>query len=153
MTIDDVIVRLEGIPGVEHGKGVTAAEVEGAEQALGIRFPRSYQTYLIRLGWLNTPGDWFYGLGTGVPPYAELVTVTMSERTEAQPRIPSQLLPLRNDGGGNHYCLDLRRATKDEAPVVFWDHAAGEDQTPEDWSPSFTAWLKDHVTNLETDAE
>ena len=49
-----------------------------------------------------------------------------------------------NDGGGNHHCLDLSRATTEDAPVVFWDHEHedGPQQVPSDWAPSFSAWLE-----------
>jgi cell wall assembly regulator SMI1 len=151
MTIDDVIARLDKVAGVEHGSGIGPDEIGRAEEALALRFPRSYRTYLSKVGWLHLPGDWFYGLGTGVPAYAELVGMTMSERHEVEPALPAHLLPLRNDGGGNHYCLDLARATADDGPVVFWDHAAGENQTPEDWSPTFTAWLDEQISMAEGD--
>lgn len=142
MTVTEILKELIALPDVEHGAGVTDADIAAAERALAVQMPATFKEYLRRVGWLTT-GDYYYGLGEGVPPFADLVTATLSERTEAQPPIPPHLLPLLNDGGGNHFCLDLSRSSGDDAPVVFWDHAdpRGAEQRPEDWAPSYTAWL------------
>jgi hypothetical protein len=61
------------------------------------------------------------------------------------PRLLQALVPIRNDGGGNHYCPDTRHLQDDECPVVFWDHEEGATQTPEQVAVNFTAWLTDEL--------
>ena len=64
--------------------------------------------------------------------------------------MPEYLVPVMNDGAGNHYCLDdTSRLDGGECPVVFWDHEHqdGPDQVPEQVSASFDRWLVDHIVN------
>ena len=104
-------------------------------------FPRSYGTFLELFGWASIGGLDLYGLGEDVPAHLNLVEVTLSERTEMRPRMPHHLVPLANDGGGNHYCLDAAACGERESPVVFWDHALGEGQDQALVGRSLEAWL------------
>ena len=130
----------------EFGRGATPQQIELAEQQLGVEFPRSYKVFLELLGWASLEGLELYGLGEDVPAYLDLVKVTLSERTEMRPRLPSRLLPLMNDGAGNHYCLDVGLHEQGECPpVVFWDHNLGESQDPEYVAPNLEAWLLEEL--------
>jgi hypothetical protein len=60
--------------------------------------------------------------------------------------LAQHLIPVMNDGSGNLYCLDTSVA--DEPPIVFWDHEAGSDQTPEIESGSFASWLASRLDDL-----
>lgn len=126
----------------EIRKGVAASDlaIDDAESALGVTFPRQLKTYLKILGHLEIGHRQLYGLGSGIPDYLSIVKETLAERKEFRPYIPLHLLPLENDGGGNHYCLDLSSA-HDDPPVVFWTHEDDEQQTPEAVSNAFTSWL------------
>lgn len=107
---------------------------------LMLRITGSYRRFLHRFGWGGVGSFDLYGLGRGAPPYLHLVTVTQSERTEMRPRLPHNLLPLMNDGGGNLYCLDLSRIDT-EPPVVYWDHEQPETQKPELVAADFATWM------------
>lgn len=90
-------------------------------------------------------GHWdVFGLGFDVPPYLDLVRVTQSERAEAVPALPEHLVPLMNDGAGNHHALDTSSPSNDP-PVVFWDHEFGENQVPDHEADGFVAWLAERL--------
>jgi cell wall assembly regulator SMI1 len=128
---------------IEVGRGASPIEIQDAQQALGAEFPRSYRQFLRIYSWAKLKHDYVFGLGGDVPKHFNVVEVTKSEREEVFPILPRHLIPIMNDGAGNHYCLDTRQRVDDETPVVFWDHEAveGDSQTPDLVSPSFEAWI------------
>jgi hypothetical protein len=147
MSISEMIRQITSLTDKESGIGATDQEIADAEQALGVRFPRSYKALLSRFGWVRIYCDPLFGIGRSAPPEYGLVEATMSERYEAHPHIPPHLIPIMNDGAGNHYCLNTASYFGDECPVVFWDHEHqdGPDQSPEQVSPSFDRWLIDRI--------
>src|SRR5918997_7111773 len=144
----DLIRRLRSLRDADFGQGATPQEVELAEGRLGVVFPRSYKAFLEQFGWASLEGLELYGLGEDVPAYLDLVKVTLSERTQMRPRLPSRLIPLMNDGAGNHYCLDVASGEQGECPVVFWDHNLGESQDPEYVAPNLEVWLSEELNSL-----
>lgn len=147
MGFDEILGELRGDESVGSGSGATADQIAAAERVLGIAFPRVYQQFLSELGWAKVYYDEIFGLGDTVPQHLDLVRVTQSERNEFRPYLPVHLIPLVNDGLGNHYCLDTSRVSGSDCPVVFWDHEheLAEDQVPEDESPTFAEWLEDRL--------
>ncbi|MDQ3703999.1 MAG: SMI1/KNR4 family protein [Chloroflexota bacterium] len=141
----ELIRRLHSPGQVEFGRGATPQEIQLAEQQLSVVFPRSYKEFLEQFGWASLEGLELYGLGEDVPAYLDLVKVTLSERMEMRPRLPRPLLPLMNDGAGNHYCLDVGSGEQGECPVVFWDHNQGESQDPEYVARNLEAWLSEEL--------
>lgn len=118
-----LIRRLRSFRGADFGRGATSQEIELAKQQLGVKeFPRSYKAFLEQFGWASIDGLGLHGLEEDVPAYLDLVNVTLSERTKMGPRLPSHLVPMMNDGFGNHYCLDVGLGEQGEYPVVFWDY-------------------------------
>ena len=144
----ELIRRLRSFREAEFGQGATSQQIELAKQQLGVAFPRSYKAFLEHFGWASIDGLELYGLGEDVPAYLDLVKMTLSERTEMGPRLPSHLLPLMNDGFGNHYCLDVRLREQGECPVVFWDHNSGEAQEPEYVARNLEGWLSEELNSL-----
>jgi cell wall assembly regulator SMI1 len=144
----ELIRRLHSFRQVEFGRGATPQEIVLAEQQLEVEFPRSYMAFLEQFGWASLEGLELYGLGEDVPAYLDLVKVTVSERTEMRPRLPNHLVPLMNDGAGNHYCLEFESREQGECPVVFWDHNLGESQDPEFVAPNLEAWLSEELDML-----
>jgi cell wall assembly regulator SMI1 len=130
------------------GEGATDEEVAIAEAALGATFSGSYKAFLLSYGWARFAHEKLYGLGADVPGYLELVKNTIVERNAMRPSLPPHLIPIMNDGGGNHYCLDSTQLHDGESPIVFWDHDLGEEQAPEFVSPSFEAWLIELLSGL-----
>lgn len=121
--------ELRNSPSAVFGKGATIAEIEAAQQRLGVLFPASLTTFLLKLGWGGVGDSEVFGLGADVPDFLNLVKAAEQERPAPH------LVPLANDGWGNLYCLD---SNSPEGAVVFWNH---EDQALEPVAPSFLQWL------------
>lgn len=146
MTFEEVTQQLRSLATAHVGNGATSDEIAEAERALRVVLPRSYKLFLREFGW-GGAGHWeLYGLGPDVPPYLQLVEMTVSERTEMMPPLLLHLIPIMNDGGGNLFCLDTSRYGPDqECPVVLRDHETG---TAEDLSRSFLSWLDDCIRGI-----
>lgn len=130
------------------GVGATCQIIAAAESLLGVQLPKSYRSYLQRVGWGRFSHQELYGLGTDTPPYLELVKNALTERLKMTPPMPSHLVPVMNDGAGNHYCLDTSQLVDGECPVVFWDHEQEESQAPEVVAKSFDLWFVELLTDL-----
>jgi hypothetical protein len=143
MIFDELAELLERNPSKSLGQGVGELEINTASAQLGVNLAGGYRLFLRRFGWGGVGSIELFGLGADVPPYLSLIAMTRSEREEMSPSLPVHLLPLMNDGGGNLYCLDSRRAG--EPPVVFWDHTLGARQEPTQVAPNFIEWLAERV--------
>jgi hypothetical protein len=106
---------------------------------------------LEQFGWGGVLSDELFGLGADVPHHLDLVRMTESERTMYEPNIPHHLLPIMNNGAGDHACLDTR-ASPDEPPVVMWWHEDGPDQIPQPTAPDFCSWLAAQIAMRAGDA-
>jgi cell wall assembly regulator SMI1 len=148
MSIEEVRELIKAFGDKECGHGVTSQEIADTENELGGFFPQSYKRFLRQFGWARFRHEELYGLGSGVPAYLELVRNTVAERFEMQPSLRPSLIPIMNDGAGNHFCLDTSRTSDCECPVVFWDHEQGADQEPETVSETFDGWLIDLLHRL-----
>lgn len=126
------------------GHGASEIEIVGAERRLCLNIQGSYRRFLSKFGWGGIKHIELYGLGTDVPPFLDLVRVTLSERNEMMPRLKHMLLPIMNDGGGNLYCLDMESRGPN---VVFWDHELGTNQTADVIAENFETWLWKLVHN------
>ncbi len=143
MTFDELARRLESSSSKTLGRGASEHEIHAASARLGVNLAGGYRRFLQRFGWGGVGALELFGLGSDVPPYLDLVAMAESERTEMRPALPAHLIPFMNDGGGNLYCLDLRRTG--EPPVVFWDHTASEGQEPQSVAPDFISWLAERL--------
>ncbi len=140
--IGDLLSHIRGLRGAAYGVGASSEEVRQAEMALGVNFPWSFSRYLEAVGWLSLGPHEVFGLGCDVPRHLRLVEIASSERREFHPPIPESLVPFYNDGGGNHYCIDLSASREGESPVVFWDHELPPGQVPNRVADSFGDWLE-----------
>jgi cell wall assembly regulator SMI1 len=147
MTFDQLRERLQS-HGAHALDGASEEDIQQAEAKLGVVFAGSYRQFLKEFGWADVGHLELYGLGREVPPYLDLVKVTLSERSEMEPPLPTRLVPVMNDGGGNLYCLDLRNEQIAEPPVVFWDHTRGRNQEPDQVAASFTKWMLKELESL-----
>lgn len=144
----DPFGRLLALAEKQVGVGASISLIRETAEQLGVRLPNSYTRFLQEFGWCAVESIEINGVGEDVPKHLDLRQVTASERSEAHPILPSQLLPLMNDGFGNHYCLDTNEFTGSECPVVFWDHEAGTSQVPEKIAKSFEVWLSELLDRL-----
>lgn len=142
---------LDEYTNIEHGRGITAREVDLVERELGVTLPEEYRSYLMDCGWIGVDCDTLYGCGADAPDCYGLVSIVERERYDAEPRIPAHFIPIMNDGAGNNYCLDTRRIQGATCPVVFWDHESewGSDQNPDDVAPTFVDWLARAIADRE----
>lgn len=105
MTYEQLRERLMSDPNVEHGAGATAEVVDHAQEVLGVPFSESYRRFLMDFGWAEIGHFEVYGLGADVPEYLDVVKQTLWERIEAGYHLPRHLVPIMNNGGGDHYLL------------------------------------------------
>ena len=148
MNIDNLEIRLRTHPNQSFGSGTDEAEIRYAEKTLGVRLPNSYKSFLRKFGWGGVEHFEIFGLGPGVPEYLNVVKITVSEREDMRPAIPSQLVPIMNDGFGNHYCLETSRVSGNECNVVIWNHELPNNQAPEFVAKSFADWLNGLLDDL-----
>jgi hypothetical protein len=144
MTFDDVAQALLSFRHQALGKGATDDEIDAVSLTLGVPIRGGYRMFLRRFGYGGVADFELFGVGHGVPTCLDLVKLTQEERTLYEPNIPHHLLPLRNNGGGDHACLDTR-ASPEEPPVVWWWHEDGPDQVPQFEAPDFVSWLSSMV--------
>jgi cell wall assembly regulator SMI1 len=146
MTTWDEITELLARRRVAHGHGAKDDEIANAESALGVRFPDELREYLHRIGWIDH-GMGYYGVGNDVPGKAlDLVENTRCEREDAEPSMQHHLVPILNNGGGDHWCVDTR-----SGEVVRWNHELDEDQTPEFVDASLAAWMLERLRDALAD--
>lgn len=143
MTFDALAEQLERNPDSSRGQGVADEQIDAASTELSVTLTGGYRLFLRRFGWVVLGSTEIFGLGGDVPSYLSLTAMTRSERQEAHPALPTHLVPLMNDGGGNLYCLDVR--VPGEPPVVFWDHEAGTEQEPVSVAEDFVIWLSSRL--------
>ena len=130
MSISEMYSRIDAFRDKECGGGATDVEIFKAENSLMTPFSESYRSFLRKIGWGRFSHEELYGLGSDIPPYLELVKNTLVERDTMGPLMPLHLIPVMNDGAGNHFCLDTSLFADDECPVVFWDHEQGVNPGP-----------------------
>jgi cell wall assembly regulator SMI1 len=133
--------RIEAFTDKECGSGASPEQVRQAEVSLGVSLPSSYRHFLERFGWGRFSCEQLYGLGTDVPIHLDLVRNTRAERETMVPALPTCLIPVMNDGAGNHFCLDTSQTAEGECPLVFWDHELGPAQVAQAVANSFAVWL------------
>jgi cell wall assembly regulator SMI1 len=132
----------------EFGMGASVDDILATESRLQVKFSDSFRRFLRRFGWAVLQHLEIFGLGPDVPRHLNLVDAAIRERAVMQPPIPHFLIPVMNDGAGNHYCLDTRETVKDENPIVFWCHEEGAGQIPQKVANSFAEWLISQIKEL-----
>lgn len=142
-TIDSVLKKLRKHPSAETHRGATDDELRYFAKISGRKLPASYTTFLKEVGFADLGSDTIYGLGPDATKATSVLENMVTESTMANPPMLSYLIPLMNDGAGNHYCLDTRRIKAGDCPVVLWVHddPLQELQKPERVASSFCKWL------------
>jgi hypothetical protein len=142
----EVSRRFGELAGLEDCEAIpepaTAEEVSAAERALGCRFPDSYRWFQLEFGdFARGPLDIYSVRGDGLP----IVSINLDARRDGYPRLPAHLIAFSDSGSGDLCCFDTSAMADGECPVVWWDHAGDEAQSPERAASSFLDWLAAEV--------
>lgn len=130
--------HLWAIDDLEYSGPAPAAAVDTAERALG-PLPEDYILFLREFGSVSVHHWEIYGVGPEVPPYLDVVVMTMEER--ATGGLPNDLIAIMNDGAGNLTCMtSAERSTRG---IVLWWHSPAGREDP--LAGSFTDWLLELV--------
>ncbi len=125
MNFDDMSDRLRRAPNFEQGVEASEGEIVGAESILG-KFPQQYRQFLSEFGWVHFRHYDINGLGADEsdPEYSVVIT-TLSERESLG--LPSDLIAISNDGGGNLSCFQVApdNQVPDEAVYILY-HENGD---------------------------
>lgn len=148
MNIEQIKERLSSFDDRDLGNGASEDLINEAEQAIHARLPNSYKDFLRCYGWGGVQSIELFGLGDDVPIHLDLINIIRSERLSFSPLLPSNYIPIYNDGFGNLYCLDISAMDNGECPVVFWDHELASSQSPEVVADNFFIWLNDLLDEL-----
>ncbi len=112
---------------------LTAAQIEEFEKSIGLEFPMPYKEHLLKYnGGQCVPNvfvfeeasvetsssvDWFLALYDGD---SDSLRETVETYKLEEKRMPSHMLPIAHDPGGNLICISC--GTKDYGFVYFWNH-------------------------------
>lgn len=112
-------------------ESIDAAQIAGAEQLLGVRFPAEYREVAKNFGGsygdaeflVDRPAGGFDRCSVGLvfsllPQSRNSVYCVMAGWAEHE--LSARIIPIAEDGGGNYLCLDYRNG--DEPEVVFFFH-------------------------------
>ena len=133
MIWDELRDLLHEDPEVEHGPGVTEADIFEAESHIGL-LPADFRSYLLEFGWLAKEFRQLNGLGGDLHPGLNVVRISLAERRDA-PGLPQAAIVFYNNGSGDLSFLDPT------GQVRVWLHEVPD--TLEFEAPTFTAWLAD----------
>lgn len=128
-------------------RGTGAAESELKELgALWGPLPGDFAAYLKEFGWATVGAYELLGLGKGVEWHQNLVERSRELwRGEGAYKLPSELLPIYDSGGGWFYCLSKLHPGH---PVVCWAQEfedQGEAQPYDEKHSTWSEWFLDHV--------
>ncbi|HEX3144294.1 MAG TPA: SMI1/KNR4 family protein [Pyrinomonadaceae bacterium] len=119
MNLSDVIAELRELnePVPKPLRLPTDAEVDAAEDQLGVKFPADYRHYLLRAS------DVVYGPlepAVVIPDAGHLSLTDIAETAWDEMEVPRNLLPFCDDNG-DYYCLT------ETGEVEFWSHDGATD--------------------------
>jgi hypothetical protein len=127
--------RLEDLDAALGG-GASEAEISAAQEALGVELPADFKNFLAEVGWVEVGDLSIAGLGQGVPEDLDLVPIA---RAAWEAKIPGDLLPVADDGGGDFLFLELAGGR-----MVYLANSVREEL-----APSFSVWLEEELAGFE----
>lgn len=134
--------------GVVVGTGASESEI-GTLVSLWGRLPQDFEQYVRDFGWARIRTYELSGIGRGVPAHANLlVRVPELWRGDGIYKIPRELLPIHESGGGWFYCLSKMHR---DQPIVCWAYEheeLGEPQLYDEMYPTWSVWLMSHVFGI-----
>jgi len=142
---EEVREKLVALPELQSGKGADESDLLELVSMWG-PLPIDFKQYLQEFGWLAFSSYELYGLGVDVPTHLNLL-----ERSrelwlgDGEYKLPRELLPFYDSGGGWFYCLSKMHRGH---PVVSWAREyedLGEGQPYDERYLSWSQWLIDHI--------
>ena len=112
--------------------------IDGAELLLGVKFPDDYRQCVRSFHGCQPDAcdfraeaegkPWHGGIGVllTLDPFTPHNVFDVLSSLAIDQQLPSKLVPIADDGGGNFLCLDYRRTSTPS--VAFWFHEVGGDQ-------------------------
>ena len=112
---------------------INKAQIQEVEELIGLEFPLEYKEHLLKFNGgqcypnvfsfyengetTNSSIDWFLAIYEGR--YNNLIKEIRMVKIEEK-RMPSQILPIAHDPGGNLICISCKG--QDFGKVYFWNH-------------------------------
>lgn len=123
---------------------VNILDVSRFENDHNLKLPNDYIRLLQVTNGFSLMSSMVYGIDNSS---MSIGAVYSREHTEVENPIFEYLVPFSPDGGGNHYCFDLRTINEYSANVVFWQHdyPYTENDPPEIANNSFAEWMKEVI--------
>src|SRR5687767_4094816 len=147
-TIEELIQQLELFsPGlIDLQPPTDEASILKFEKKLGFQLPKDYKTFLKVHNGLSLMGITIYGIDNGSLSFS-LEKCYVFEHDEVDNPMPQYIVPFSPDGGGNHYCFDLRTCNLESREIVFWQHdfIYNDELTPDVVNSSFADWVEEVV--------
>ena len=118
--------------------------VKSFENKYELKLPSDYKSLLEKYNGIGLYGVNVYGIKEFKTSYS-LEECYLFEHFEVYNKMPLYLVPFSPDGGGNHYCFDVRFINENSCPIVFWQHDLSYDNedVPEVVNDSFSEWMKE----------
>jgi len=121
--LEEAFKLIQNNRGVARFSGPKPEELaRGAEVALGLVFPPTYRTFLLRLGAGSLMAEEFYGITKGgltSPSVPNAIWLTLNERRKRN--LPESVIIVGDNGVGGRYVIDTSKKNADgDSPVVDW---------------------------------
>ncbi len=142
-----VSAYLRSCPDLSKGAGATDQEIRALTNIWG-PVPEDFAAYLRDFGWVRFGAQEVLGLGRDVEPHLNLLK--RARRLwdgDGIYRLPSELLPVYDSGGGWFYCLSKIHPGQ---PVVCWAHEHEELHEPQPYDELFPTWSDWFLSHLVT---
>ena len=114
------------------------------EGFLGLRLPEDYRRYLLNTNGGKPEKNLFPIPGQGDDAVNRFFSLISKNKEETIPyqlnnyknRMPSEMLPIGNDAGGNVITLSMKG--KNRGSIFFWDHDKESDEEPQPYYENLT---------------
>lgn len=93
--------------------------IRNFEKKYNVILPQEYKQLLEIHNGISLMGTEIYGIDSGL---YSLEQCYKFEHEDVGNKMPPYLVPFSPDGGGNHYCFDIRIHNEVSCPIVFWQH-------------------------------
>lgn len=130
------------------GEGVSDAEIQNAEDALGVRLPSSYRTFLQKYGWIHFAGIPIVGLVSREDSAREVAgLVEENLRLRAEKRLPKHLIWFSEDGADFQFMFDTNSQDGAEHRIIIWPLGFSEEEMqkrggPEEFASDFDSFIR-----------